>query len=95
MVPEKCFLLCDFRSVECQDELAKKKRVKGAHKVSTTKVMQQVAEIVKWNTWPNKTLLCTIAMNEKFERIKVLDVEVIDLIDNDCIVDVIERADEY
>ena len=34
-------------------------------------------------------------MNEKFETIKVLDVEVIDLIDNDCIVDVIERADEY
>ena len=36
-----------------------------------------------------------LALNEKFETIKALDVEVIDLIDDDGVVDDIERADEF
>ena len=78
------------------EELAKKKRVRGAHKASATKIMQQIAEIVRSERPVQTKLSCLrLALNEKFETIKALDVEVIDLIDDDGVVDDIERADEF
>ena len=61
------------------DELAKKKRVRGAQKASATKIMQQVTEIVRSEN-PNQTRLTCLrlALKDRFETIKALDVEVID-----------------
>ena len=57
--------------------------------------MQQVSEIVRSERSDQMELSCLwIALNKKFETIKALDVEVIDLINSDGVVD-IERADEF
>ena len=78
------------------DELAKKKRVRGGHKASATKIMHQVTEMVRSDRPDETKLACLrLSLNEKFETIKVLDAEVIDLIDGDGVVDDIERADEF
>ena len=78
------------------EELAKKKRVRGAHKASATKIMQQVTELVESES-PNQTKLACLrlALNEKLETLKALDVEVIELIEDDSVVTDIERADEF
>ena len=78
------------------EELAKKKRVRGAHKASATKIMQQVTELVESET-PNMTKLACLrlALNEKLETLKALDAEVIELIEDDSVVTDIERADEF
>ena len=78
------------------EELTKKKRVRGAHKTSATKIMQQIAEVVRSERPDQTKLSCLqLALNEKFKTIKALDVEVIDLINDDGVVDDIERADEF
>ena len=78
------------------DELAKKKKVRGAHKASATKIIQQVNELVR-SKHPNHTKLSCLklTLKEKFETIKALDDEVIKLIDGNGIVEDIERADEF
>ena len=78
------------------DELTKKKRVRRAHKASATKIIQQVNELVR-SEHPNHTKLSCLklALKEKFETIKALDDEVIELIDGDGVVEDIERADEF
>ena len=64
------------------EELTKKKRVRGAHKTSATKIMQQIAEVVRSERPDQTKLSCLqLALNEKFETIKALGVQVIDLID--------------
>ena len=66
------------------DDLAKKRRVRGAHKASTTKIMTQISELVG-SEHPNQAkLVCLrLALNEKLEVIKALDTEVIELIQDD------------
>ena len=74
----------------------KKKRVREAHEASATKIMQQIAKIVRSERPDQTKLSCLqLALNEKFKTIKALDVEVIDLINDDGVVDDIERADEF
>jgi len=78
------------------DDLAKKKRVRGAHKSSATKIMHQVPKILN-NDTPDQTKLACLkhALNEKLTTIKALDAEVIELIDDEAVVEDIERADEF
>ena len=89
-------LFCCFPFPYQTEELAKKKGVRGAHKASATKIMQQVTELVESET-PNKTKLACLrlALNEKLETLKALDAEVIELIEDDSVVTDIERADEF
>ena len=77
-------------------ELAKKKRVRGAHKASATNIMQQIVEAVRADR-PDEARLASLrlSLNEKFETVKGLDVEVIDLMDDDGIVEDIDTADEF
>ena len=58
--------------------------------------MQQVSKIVRSEILDQMELSCLwIVLNKKFKTIKVLDVEVIDMINSDGVVDDIERADEF
>ena len=58
--------------------------------------MQQVSKIVRSERPDEMELSCLwIALNKKFETIKALDIEVIDLINSDGAVEDIERADEF
>ena len=78
------------------DGLTKKKRVRGAHKASATKIMQQIAELVEKDT-PDQTKLACLrqALNEKLTTIKALDNEVIELLEDDAVVEDIEGADIF
>jgi len=80
-------------------ELAKKKRIRGAHKASATKLMQQVADIVATETdTPNHTKLSCQrqTLNEKLTTIKALDTEIIELLDDeDAVVEDIAGADGF
>lgn len=52
------------------EELAKKKRVRGAHKASATKIMQQVTELVGSESPNQAKLACLqLALNEKLKTI--------------------------
>ena len=78
------------------DDLAKKRRVRGAHKASATKIMTQISELVG-SEHPNQAKLACLrlALNEKLEVIKALDTEAIELIQDDGLDADIERADEF
>ena len=77
-------------------ELAKKKRVRGAHKASATKIMQQIVEAVRADR-PDEARLASLrlSLNEEIETVKGLDADVIDLMDDDGIVEDIDTADEF
>ena len=78
------------------DDLAKKRRVRGAQKASTTKIMTQIPELVGSEHLNQAKLACLrLALNEKLEVIKALDTEVIELIQDDRLDTDIERADEF
>ena len=78
------------------DDLAKKRRVRGAHKASATKIMTQISKLVG-SEHPNQAKLACLrlALNEKLEVIKALDMKVIELIQDDGLDADIERADEF
>ena len=78
------------------NNLAKKKRVRGAHKASATKIMQQITELISSET-PDQTKLACLrqALDEKLTTIKALDTEVIELLEDDAVVEDIERADGF
>lgn len=78
-------------------EVLTKKRTKASHKASATRIVGQIADIVKSEESDISalTLLC-LRLKEKYETIKTLDMEIINLIDNETdLTDEIERADGY
>ena len=78
------------------DELVKKKRIRGAHKASATRIMTQITELVESEHPNQEKLACLrLALNEKLEIIKALDMEVIELLQDDGLDADIERADEF
>ena len=78
------------------DELAKKKRIRGGHKASATKIMRQISEHVRSET-PDETKLACLkrALNEKFTTIKALDDEISGLIEDESVVEDIDTADQF
>ena len=77
-------------------EFVKKKRVRGAHKASATRIMTQITKLVG-SERPNQAKLACLrlALSKKFEIIKTLDTEVIELIQDDGLDADIEGADEF
>jgi len=77
-------------------DLVKKKRIRGTHKASTTKIMHQISKLVSSDT-PDLAMLACMrqALNEKLTTIKALDTEVIELTEDDAIVEDIEQADGF
>ena len=78
------------------EALAKKRRIRAGHKASATKTIQHIDEILATDT-PDKARLALLrlTLKEKFETIKALDTEVIDLIEDESLADEIEQADGY
>ena len=73
-----------------------KKRVRGAHKASATKIMTQISELLGSDA-PDQTRLACMrqALDEKLSTIKALDTEIIELLEGDAIVEDIEQADGF
>ena len=78
------------------DELAKKKRIRGGHKASATKIMQQISELTSAST-PEETKLASLkrALNDKLTILKGLDEEISGMIEDDTVVDDIDAADQF
>lgn len=78
------------------DELTKKKRIRGGHKASATKIMQQINEHTTSPT-PNEAKLACLkqALNEKFSTIKALDEEICGLIEDESVTEDIDAADQF
>ena len=78
------------------EALAKKKRIRAGHKASATKTICHIEEGLTSDT-PDKSRLSLLrlTLKEKFETIKALDGEIIDLIEYDTLADEVEQADAY
>ena len=80
------------------EALTKKKRIRAGHKVSATKTVRHVEELLASDT-PNmeRLSLFRLTLKEKFETIKGLESEVIDLTEGEdsVIAEEIEQADHY
>ena len=75
------------------DELAKKKRIRGGHKASTTKIMQQMYEHTTSPT-PDEAKL-EQELTDKFSTIKILDDEICGLIGDESVTEDIDAADQF
>ena len=78
------------------DPLAKKKRIRVGHKASATKTIHHIEEVLMSETSDKARLsLLRLTLKERFETIKLLDVEIIDLIEDETLANEIEQADAY
>ncbi len=76
--------------------LVKKKRLRAGHKASATRMLHQVDGLLTAPT-PDKSRLRTLnlSLQEKLETLKVLDGEVLDLVEEESLADEIEQADLF
>ena len=69
------------------EALAKKKRIQVGHKASATKMMGKIDSILGAGSPDTSTLsLMKLTLQEKLETIKVLDSEIVELIDDEAAV---------
>lgn len=79
------------------EELARKKRVRGGHKASATKMITKAEELLSKPEAPDPLALKQLGMSlrEKLEVIKTLDGEILELVKEDDLADEIDQADLY
>ena len=81
------------------EALAKKKRVRGRHRSSATRLIQQVNEVVTAGDTaePNVARLrqLKLSLEEKLRTLTRMDEEIVDLVDDDAIQEEIEQADIF
>ena len=78
----------------------RKRRVRGGHKASATRIMTRVEEMLSSGDEPQRAVLNQLSMSlkEKLEEIKLLDAEIltlVTLVGDDELEDEIGRADNY
>ena len=78
-------------------EALAKKRIRAGHKASATKTMGKIDDILGVGSPDTSTLsLMKLTLLEKLETIKVLDSEIVELIDDEATVTTeIEQTDRY
>ena len=75
---------------------AHKKRVRGGHRTSATKMIGKVEELLAPETKDYRQLAKTrLSLQEKVNVLKRLDAEVVDLVAEDEVADEIDKADTY
>ena len=77
--------------------LTKKRRTRAGHRASATRTIAQIEDLVKAEK-PNISglTLLRLTLKEKYDTIKTLDAEIIELIDDEAgLTEEIERADGY
>ena len=84
------------------EALAKKKRIRGGHRASATRMVQLVSEMIaafvhdptsELNT--RRLLQLKMSLGEKLGTLKRLDEEILDLVEEDDVADEIEQADAF
>ena len=75
---------------------AHKKRVRGGHRTSATKMIRKVEELLAPETKDYRQLAkIRLSLQEKVSVLKRLDTEVVDLVAEDEVADEIDKADTY
>ena len=79
------------------EALTKKKRTRAGHKASATRTVKYIEEIVTGEDPDKERLaLLQLTLKEKWETIKNLDAEIVDLIDDEAaLTEEINQADSY
>ena len=78
------------------ESLTKKRRIRAGHKASATRMIRQVEETFRREAIDlSKLSLLKCSLQEKLETIKILDGDIVDLIEDDKLTEEIEQADFY
>ena len=79
------------------EELARKKKVRGGHKASATRMMSRVDELMTADEYPDISKLNQLGMSlkEKLQEVKVFDSEILALVKDDELEDEIAQADLF
>ena len=82
--------------IQMAEGLAKKKRIRAGHRASATRTLTKVNEALTAETSDESKLLqLKLTLEEKLGTLKLLDGEIIDLIEEDALATEIEQADDY
>ena len=79
------------------EELARKKKVRGGHKASATRMMLRVEELMRADEDPDISKLNQLGMSlkEKLQEVKVFDSEILALVKDEELEDEIAQADLF
>ena len=77
--------------------LAKKKRIRAGHRASATRTLTKLNDALAAETAPDEAKLSQLklTLEEKLGTLKLLDGEIVELIDEDALATEIEQADDY
>ena len=75
-------------------DLGRKKRVRAGHRAAAMKIIRRSEELLSETTLDkNKLTKLKMALAEKMEVLKLLDAEVLDMVEDDAIAGEIEQTD--
>ena len=77
-------------------EFARKKRIRGGHRASATKIVRKAEELLAEDS-PSTPHLAQIklSLEEKLAVLKQLDAEILDTVDDEAVAEEIEQSDAY
>ena len=82
--------------IQMAEGLAKKKRIRAGHRASATRTLTKVNEALTAETSDESKLQqLKLTLEEKPGTVKLLDDEIINLIEEDALATEIEQADDY
>ena len=77
-------------------DLGRKKRVRAGHRAAATKIIRRSEELLSETTLDKDQLTqLKMALAEKMEVLKLLDAEVLDMVEDDAIAGEIEQTDDF
>ena len=79
------------------EALARTKKVRAGHRSSATRLMHQLDGKYEIENGPtlNRLMQCKLSLNEKLDRLRALDEEILALVEDEGIADEIEQADQF
>ena len=79
------------------DALVRAKKVLAGHRLSTTRLMHQLEGEYRIDDGPSldRLMQCKLSLNEKLERLRTLDEEILTIVEDDDIESEIEQADQF
>jgi len=78
------------------EQLSRKKRVRAGHRASATKIIGKIEDVLAVDP-PNVERLSQLklTLTEKLGVLKLLDAEVLDMMEEELLVEEIEQSDEF
>ena len=79
------------------EALARNKKVRAGHRSSATRLLRQLEGEYEIDDGPtlDRLMQCKLSLNQKLDKIRELDEEILALVDDDGIENEIEQADQF